>query len=530
MEQHGLSKLRLHINNATTPVYALLPKGLVLLALIALAGIPCASHAKSEDAELNPEHVTVINNARQGIDMLLRYIKQRPELFPRKTPQLKHVLSAEDRQEVRDIWARFLDYQLSLDTVDQQLDGWETGKQNAAFALGYASFLARYRYAMDFIELIDKDPAVRIALNEAIPALGIPERSYADFKFHYLNIAIASQFAALSALNKVIAPHSQSAIASSTQEDERQIWKAGRGKGLQETASNAVQVTKHVFFTTVFPVQKNTSEWMGDTRVLKGENYYVSPQQVEDIAGELMPGDILLQRREWFLSNLGLPGFWSHAALYVGTPEERAAYFDDAEVIDWTDNMDGNISDLDALLHADYPEAYRISLDADTHGHPPRVVEAISEGVVFTSREHLATTDSLAILRPRLSKLEKAKALLKAFAYSGRPYDFNFDFRSDTQLVCTELVYKAYEPEQGKRGLHFPVHTVAGRPVITANDIATQFDRNFGTPRQQLDLVLFLDGNEREGRAKQGDVDTFRASWRRPKWYILIQNTPLASR
>lgn len=532
MEQLTLSVLRLKTNSAVTLAHSVLAKRLsvlVVIASMAASGTLAAQPLPEETSAQQPD-ITVIKNARHGMATLLTYISNRPDLFPRERPAVERVPGLAERQEVRDIWARFLDYQLSLDSVDQKQGMWETGKSDATFAIGYASFLARYRYAMDFIALVDNDPAVRIALNEEVPELGLPTRSYADFKFHYLNVAIAARFAALAALNHATERPANAALASEIRDDEQEIWRAAQGKGLHETASNAVQVTKHVLFKTIFPVQKNVSEWMGDTRVLNGERYYVLHEQVDAIAEELKPGDILLQRREWFLSNLGLPGFWSHAALYVGSPEERAAYFDDPSVSAWLAGMDGEHAAFDALLQNVHPEAYRKNIAMDAHGHQPRVLEAISEGVVFTSREHLATTDSLVVLRPRLSKVEIAKALQKAFGYNGRPYDFDFDFRTDTELVCTELVFKAYEPELGVRGIRFPLHSVAGRPVITANDIARQFDHDYGKPEQQLDLVLFLDGNEGDGKASKAGLDGFRASWRRPKWHILTQNTPFASR
>lgn len=184
---------------------------------------------------------------------------------------------------------------------------------------------------------------------------------------------------------------------------------------------------------------------------------------------------------------------------------------------------------LDALLKARYPAAYAAGQRPGEHGAPARIIEAMSEGVVFTTLEHSANSDSVAVLRPRLSPLEVAKAVLKAFAYQGRPYDFDFDFRTDSTLVCTELVYKAYGPDVGKSGLRLPLRSVAGRPVLTANDLVEHFDNTYQTPAQQFDLVVFLDGQAREGHAVSADLDAFRASWRRPKWHILTQDTPLAA-
>ncbi|MGH9722018.1 MAG: protein tyrosine phosphatase, partial [Bryobacteraceae bacterium] len=110
-----------------------------------------------------------------------------------------------------------------------------------------------------------------------------------------------------------------------------------------------------------------------------------------------------------------------------------------------------------------------------------------------------------------------------AFGYAGRPYDFNFDFLTDAALVCTELVYKSYEPAADMRGLRFPLVDVMGRKVTPANLLVRQFDEQFGTARQQFDLVLFLDGVERARKAIEASIDAFRASWKRPKWHILTE-------
>jgi hypothetical protein len=126
-------------------------------------------------------------------------------------------------------------------------------------------------------------------------------------------------------------------------------------------------------------------------------------------------------------------------------------------------------------------------------------------------------------LRPCLSRSEKFKAILRAYGFLGRPYDFDFDFSTDRALVCSEVVYKAYLPGPGSRGLRFALTTSAGRHVVAPNDIIRKFDFEHGTDRADLDHVLFLDGSEETGRAIERGEAELRASWRRPKWDIAQQ-------
>jgi len=491
------------------------------------------AHAAPSDEDMQgKESAAAILKARAGLADIVAYMATRPDLFPAQAPANKRVLTTAQSQEVRDLWGRFLDYQLMLGSLWRASGehGEDAGQEKPANAAPYAAFLTRYRYALEFIRLADADPTVRIVLNEPVSEIGLPERSYADFKFRFLHVAMASEFVSLAAAHAGASGNTggsnETPLRRAIQEDERYLWQAGTAHGLLNTLRNAGQIVQDSGLRLVFPVQKGISEWMGQTRVANGEHFLISAEQIAALHAQLRPGDIFLERREWYLSNIGLPGFWPHAALYIGDAEERRAYFDTPEIRAWVNAQGIADGRFETLLRTRYPRAYSRSqpAGADT----PRIIEAVGKGVTFSTLEHSAAADSVAVLRPRLSRLAIAQAILKSFDYFDRPYDFDFDFRTDGKLVCTELVFKSYRPEKDRPGLDWPLSSVAGRPVLTANNIVRHFDETWQTPAQLLDLVAFFDGNARTGRAEESDLESFRASWRRPKWHILVQDAPQA--
>jgi hypothetical protein len=351
----------------------------------------------------------------------------------------------------------------------------------------------------------------------------LPRGTYSRLKFKYLNVAIATDFAARELVMKTFSGGRQTALRGAISSDAGHIWKAGRGRGELLTLRNAVKIVQNGAQSAWLPVQAGVSGWMGDARIYRAGQSLISRAQIRNLQRALQPGDILLERREWYLSNIGLPGFWSHAALYIGTAEERRAFFaGDAAMRSWVMEQGAADGDLETLLQMRYQAAHQQSGLPREEGNPVRILEAIGEGVSFTSLEHSADCDSLAVLRPRLTKAEKARALVRAFHYAGRPYDFDFDFATDSALVCTELVYKAYEPATGFKGLTFPLVEMLGRKVTPANELVKQFDATHGASDQQCDLIIFLDGQERRARAVESGLDEFRASWKRPKWHVFI--------
>jgi hypothetical protein len=463
---------------------------------------------------------------RDGLRDVIAYVASRPDLFPAQTPAESRLLRRDEKEIVWNTWQRFADYMVALDSLEHYHSQFYRLKSLAredSFLIGYTAMLAKYRAALEFIERTENNPELDKVLNDPVPELGLPAGTYAKLKFKYLNVAIATDFAAREVVMKTFSGNRRADLRKAIQADAAYIWNAGKGHGELLTAKNALKVVQRGAESAWFPVQAGVSEWMGDTKVYRPGRALISQAQIKEVQPRLQPGDILLERREWFVSNIGLPGFWSHAALYIGTAEERRAFFTDADTKTWVRQQGEAGGDLEALLQARYTGSYSKSAELQEHGHVVRIIEAISEGVSFTTLEHSADCDSLAVLRPKLSKAEKARAMMRAFHYAGRPYDFNFDFATDSELVCTEVVYKSYEPASGLTGLNLPLVEMLGRKVTPANEIAKQFDAQHGTTDQQCDLVLFLDGHERKGSAVEASLAGFRGSWQRPKWHVLVQ-------
>jgi hypothetical protein len=501
----------------------------LLLGWSAAAAAASPALAKLPPAQLQARQQSDLANVlryRDGLRMVIDYVATQPRLFPPAPAAVPHLLTQEQREAARGLWQRLLHYYLALDSIARlhadyrRLSGADF--QARSFQVNQAAFLAQYRAALEFIEATRHEAGLDVLLNEAMPALGLPAGSFDRFKFRYLNVARATEFAAREVL-RLQYRGADAALERVLAEDARAILAKGSGSGQTMTLVNALDVVRKSGFDAWFPVQTGVAEWMGDTKVYRVQRSLISAAQIAALPARLEPGDILIERREWYVSNVGLPGYWPHAALYVGTTQERAAYFAEPAVQAWVRSQGEASGEFEKLLARRAPDAYAKQSQPLAHGNAARVIEAISEGVSFTSIEHSADADSLAVLRPRNPKVEKAQALLRAFAYVGRPYDFNFDFRSDAALVCSELVFKAYEPANGMGGLAFPVSEVLGRIATSPNDMVRQFDEQYGSSAQQTELVLFLDGNERKGYAAQTGLAAFRSSWRRPKWHLLTQ-------
>lgn len=498
--------------------------GAILLGTVAwnqLAVPPLAAEQAEEALAEARRGAADILRYRHGLREVIIYLRAQDALFtPGQLPDPKL------RDDLRAAWQRYLDYTLALEQLIAQHRGFHrlplgSAARRNSFTLLEASYATQYRHALELIELLERNPKLSLLLNEPLPTLGLPKDSYASFKAHFLNVARASEFAALEAVRAVSTGHATfPALVSGLEEDKPRIWAYGGGKGTLLTLDNGLRIVGDTAFGLWLPLQTGVAEWMGDTKVYRTDQNLISGAQIDWLQQQLAPGDVLLERREWYLSNIGLPGYWPHAALYMGTPAERATLAADPDVQAWVRAEGVAGGDFETLLATRYPEQYAASLQAGDYGQR-RVIEAIGAGVSFTSLEHSAAADSVAALRPRLTPLAKAQAIAAAFGYVGRPYDYNFDFFTDGELVCTELIYKAYQGAPGKTGLELPLTEIAGRTVLSPNTIAElHAQRAAASP---FSFVAFLDGREWDKQALLADEAAFAGSWQRPKWHIWMQ-------
>jgi len=172
-----------------------------------------------------------------------------------------------------------------------------------------------------------------------------------------------------------------------------------------------------------------------------GQGKRVTEGVMATIQPLLRAGDVLVTRHDDAMSNLFLPGFWPHAALYIGDVDERERIGVPREV------KAGCCADGICFL------------------------EAKKDGVLFRPMEDTMQVDAFIVLRPQLAPDQIAEALTRAMGHEGKLYDFSFDFCKTDRLACTEVVYRAYH---GVGTIEFELHRVTGRSCISAEDLIEQ--------------------------------------------------------
>jgi hypothetical protein len=146
-------------------------------------------------------------------------------------------------------------------------------------------------------------------------------------------------------------------------------------------------------------------------------SYKIKGEDIRQVINLVKPGDILIHGYINYLDGYFIPGFFSHAGLYLGKIEE-------------TDSVE---------LKPEQKEHFKTG--------EQMVIHSMAEGVFMEDVINFCRCDYMVILR-RKKEIEQQETLtfdkLKPLQYLGLNYDFKFDFSNKSKLSCTELVYQCY--------------------------------------------------------------------------------------
>ncbi|MCB2153968.1 hypothetical protein KQI84_03725 [bacterium] len=516
------------------PIYGVAFIVLLLAALIYGIFVTVISRAKARDfprdewLQIYREDVEAL---RFSDTQLSDAVAGLQELAADAPDDITQPLSPEKKDLARAYWAQI--YELARDIharadLHRDFVVWvekeRRGDHIRGFLLCEVADMMVHDAALQIAESLAGNDRFERILNEPQEEFALPEGTFTDLKNQILNPERTARQYAARKYRRVLGKFDEYDDVISEPEGawlqvrvvalEDDVVDRLQARGVDLAIDQTKDYSSGLAFQAWFPVQHNVADTMGNIRLKRGETALISNDQIQQFHDKLQSGDIGVTRRNWYLSNAGIPGFWPHAILYIGHPADLAEFADDPDVIAWCEEH--NAADFATLLETRHPGAWKAYTTASDQGENA-VLEAIAEGVVFRPLEDAFHADAVGVVRPRLSKLDVARAIDRAFSHYGKPYDYNFDFVTDETLVCSELVFKSYQPTEEFSGVNFPLSETLGRPLLPPNDLVKKFDLEWGDPKQQLDFVGFLDPRESAGAATWGTMEDFRHSWMRPK-------------
>lgn len=194
---------------------------------------------------------------------------------------------------------------------------------------------------------------------------------------------------------------------------------------------------------TINGLSEGFSNAVGDYEERKGLLYQSKDVELA-LASQLKIGDILLEKTPFRLTDSMIPGHWGHAAIWIGTEIE--------------------LKEIGLWQHP-LVVKYHSQIKAGE-----LIAESLRSGTQLSTLAHFLNVDDLAIIRSAepLSKIQLRETILLSLRQIGKAYDFNFDVETTDKIVCSQLVYLAYNT------IDWPTVSTLGRYTISPDNIAVK--------------------------------------------------------
>jgi len=381
-----------------------------------------------------------------------------------------------------------------------------------SFLLAFAAALVLYSKSLKIIQVVEPRPMLRAKINEPDAKFELEAGFFDDVVMgysslsNYRSIAVADRYwrahRRSSLLRELSAEPSVNGLCDIIRHRRSRVRKRYLDVLRRRLGSDWRAFWRSVMRPardTRYGLQTLIGGRFAGLHLVSKPRHVLTPDVLGALRPQLQPGDVLLCRAEGKLTAELLPGFWSHAAIYLGSREELLP-------------LEVSSQPLAARHWAEMPEV-PAPLGC--------VIEGVAPRVRIAPLELSMEADHLLVLRPRISPNQMTLALGEAFGHLGKPYDFEFDFNSTSRVVCTELVYRSY---QGTGAIQFPLVKRLGRFTLSGDDIAhfalDEWERAGGTGQALLQPAAMI-LKRRDGQAHPVPVHRIvpllrriRAGWR----------------
>lgn len=443
----------------------------------------------------------------------------------------KSDLTIDEQEELKKDWDDFLQTAIASEYITDKHRYFpqisvlkETDLHAQSFIISYALYMKKFEYFHKIIEAVGSNSEVRLILNEHSPTFGdknsfqnVSERYFATNSFLRRNIGYV--------YHQIISPDLETRI-----NPEYKVLIEVADASYKYIFKNLSSHLTHrsIYYTnnlndtitdSWLPIQKTVFvDTIGNIHVGDRTEKFITIADIETMKKSLNPGDIFVARKNWYASNVGIPGFWTHAGIYTGNLDDLERYF--ANIFPYS--KDGTTyNTFPDLLAAKYPEVLRLYQSHDAQGFKPSVIESETKGTNLNSLEYSAHVDFFGVMRTNLSKPDILESLLRAFAHHSKPYDYEFNLQTKDEIFCSELVFDAFIKTNQKAGITLPTSVVAGKEIVAPQDIVMKFVNERADPNPELSFIYFLDGKETTGTVTIASEKDFIESYSRPKYSFL---------
>lgn len=334
--------------------------------------------------------------------------------------------------------------------------------QLQSFLLAFGAALVLYAKSLKIISFAEHVPMLRAKLNEPDMKYELPAGFFDDV------LACYSRFSNYNAIHDADAfwkRHRRQAQVLAVEAGGAWPWLTDL---LRHQRHVVTRRFRHVLLqrlrydwrafgrTVVYPFRRARrgledliGDRLADVHVTSESACAITPEILSALSTQLQPGDVLLMRNDSRLTSAIIPGFWSHAALFIGGREA-----------------------LEKLGLRKHPYVSRHWDELPQNSGPwGLVLEACFPRVQLNPLEKCLQVDHLVALRSQLPASDIATAIAEALGHLGKPYDFEFDFNNSSRVICTELVYRSYH---GRGNISFSLTKRLGRFTLSVDDIVNQ--------------------------------------------------------